>query len=478
MPQRIQRSAFPSRRAARTLPRALLACTLAGCASVAESSAPAPAPVNPPQDPVAAQSPDPQPSAVGGEDARAHFTGFVSARLLARFAGGEHDADLVGLVSVDYSDPRRAWIRAHATARLALDLDGSSPGSPFDGLSDLYDQALEARLYDAYVDLEPPDGIGRLRVGRQYEALSPETVHFDGLAFHTEPAGPSELSAGFYGGAPVHLYEAREEGESLLGSFVEARPWAHARARLDWMHLDDTALLGPVAADLFGLGLWQRFEGGLAAEGQYTRLGDEDRDLRLRGEYQAEDGSLALRATYYQLFQTQNELPDVIDPYSAVLQEYFPYRQGGLSLTSELGHDVALDLGADLRRVDDADDVGEFNRDWERYRIGLAFRDAFTRGLTLTLSADQWDGDERDIGTWGANLDYQDEGAWRYSAGSYYSLYKYDLYSNSERDDVRTYYARAVYKVGPQLSFELGYDYEDDVFEQYHILRGGALWRF
>ena len=35
------------------------------------------------------------------------------------------------------------------------------------------------------------------------------------------------------------------------------------------------------------------------------------------------------------------------------------------------------------------------------------------------------------------------------SFGSYYSLYKYDLFLVSERDDVRTYYLRLRWKGGP-----------------------------
>jgi hypothetical protein len=63
------------------------------------------------------------------------------------------------------------------------------------------------------------------------------------------------------------------------------------------------------------------------------------------------------------------------------------------------------------------------------------------------------------------------------SIGSYYSLYKYDLYLVEERDDVRTYYLRLRYKGGPSWSCDLRYEYEDS-FDDYSTLRMGATWLF
>jgi hypothetical protein len=149
-----------------------------------------------------------------------------------------------------------------------------------------------------------------------------------------------------------------------------------------------------------------------------------------------------------------------------------------LTASTELSEKVLLDLSFDQRRVDDSGDLGQFNRDWERYRATAVFRDAFTPHLDASLSADLWDGDGNDTTTWGADLSYDTQSEWKFGAGSYYSLYKYDLLSQSERDDVRTYYARSTYKVGPKLTLELSYDFENDTAGQYNALRGGALWRF
>jgi outer membrane receptor protein involved in Fe transport len=156
----------------------------------------------------------------------------------------------------------------------------------------------------------------------------------------------------------------------------------------------------------------------------------------------------------------------------------FPYRQFGLSTSAELSKRVVLDLAIDARRVDDSSDLGEFNRDWERYRATAVLRDVLAQHLDLSVSGDVWDGDDRDTTTWGVDLNYDTREQWKFSAGSYYSLYKYDLFQNSERDDVRTWYARADWKLTPKLSLELGYVYEDADQNQYNVVRGGAVWHF
>jgi hypothetical protein len=150
----------------------------------------------------------------------------------------------------------------------------------------------------------------------------------------------------------------------------------------------------------------------------------------------------------------------------------------GAGVSRQVTKRTRFDLGADVRRVSDDDDVGEYNRDWERYYATASVQDAFVPGLTLSVTADQWDGEGRDIGTWGADATREIGERWRVSAGSYYSLYKYDLYANEERDDVRSYYARARFEKSDRLRFDLGYEFEDDDFEEYHLVRWGMTWRF
>jgi len=471
----------------------LFGSALAGCTSLGsdpDSPAPAPhaaAPAAVAQTPAAGQPAQPGPAAVPAStegqkpvveaEQGARIEGYLSSRLVERWGSGDQDLDFVNLLSMDWSDPRHAWIRAHFTARISADLDGQQSGSVYNGLSDLHDQSVDFKLYDAYVDIIPAEGIGQLRIGRQFEYDTPEIVNYDGLSLRTHPTGEHEFTAGLYGGIPVRLYQGTSDQRSLIGAFAEDRPWKGGRARFDWMHLQDETV--PDSSNgILGLGLWQRFENGWSGEAQYTRLEDQDRDLHMRAQWTSPNAGFNASMTYYQLFQTEDQLPADIDPYTAILMSLYPYRQFGAAISTEISQKVRLDLSVDARRVNDAADVGEFNRDWERYRATTVFSSVLAPHFDVGLFGDLWDGDGRDTTAWGVDLTYDTQQQWKFGLGSYYSLYKYDIYQATERDDVRTYYARATWKLNPRLTAELGYDYEDDDQQQYNALRGGVVWHF
>lgn len=447
-----------------------LCCVCSARAGAQEPSAPAPvipAPVE-----RANVAPDESP-----------LHGFLSQRYRARWTSKDEDHDTWSVLSLDWKQRKRSpgsWISAHVLARAAADLDGrdSGAGFAFDSLSDTYGHAVHASLYDAYVDVAPEDAALSVRVGRQFDWLTPEFVRFDGAAFRVAPSGESSTGGGAYGGKPVHLDDPSREGDSVFGIYAESRPWKNGRVRADWMHLDDEQLLGPRRDDLVALSAWQTWSERWSTDASYSRLEGRDRDVRLHANCADAEGHTGLRLSYYELFHGQNEQVLELDPFTSVLQELFPYRQAAASLTRRLSDHWDYELGVEARRVRDSGDVSEFNRDWERGYATIVWRDALAPGLALSLTGDQWDGDQRDVGSVGADATYERTRDWRASIGTSYALYKYDLFSQSERDDVRTWYARMRWKSSDALSFDFVYDYEDDDSDEFHTVRVGALWRF
>src|SRR6185503_544996 len=307
-----------------------------------------------------------------------------------------------------------------------------------------------------------------LRIGRQSDARLPEVLRLDGVTYLTKPMGTRELEVGVYGGIPVHLYDSSYETNLAFGTFVEGRPWQGGRARLDWMHLEDEVLLGKERDDLIAHGLWQQLNEHWRLEGEFSDLEGDPRDLRLRALFDDADSETTLRAGYYQLLETQTVNVTELDPFFEQLLEYFPYRQATLNVSHAFGAHTVIDAGLDARRVNDSDDVGEFNREWERYYATATLRDLFTPGLALSATADRWDDDDQDTSSLGADLSYAAEERWKAAIGSYYSLYKYELLELSERDDVRTYYLRASRELSARLDLDLVYEFEDDDLEIYH----------
>ena len=137
----------------------------------------------------------------------------------------------------------------------------------------------------------------------------------------------------------------------------------------------------------------------------------------------------------------------------------------------------------DVREVSDSNDVGQFNRDMNRWFMTATVGDVFVEGLSLALTGEVWDADGNDFETWGLDLSrtYEDlaGGDLRASAGSYYSLFKYDLFAVQEIDRVRTWYAYLRHRLDdwPVTAF-LRYELEDGDIDTFHRASLGVTWRF
>lgn len=408
--------------------------------------------------------------------------GFASVRYRPRWTSDDSDHDLYGVVSLDAGDPRENAFSAHVMGRVAWDLDGrdAQTGSVvFGSIEDTYDERVNGQLYHAYVDAHRlHDGLERLRLGRQRVWRTPETVVFDGLSAVTRAIGKRRLRAGAYGGVPTHYREASSAGDSLVGLFVEGAPWETGSVRLDWMHLEDESRLGDFANDLVGVRASERLLPNTRLEGAYTRLEGEDRDWMFRATHAEPEHDLALSIRYYELLEPQRELALEFDPFVDSLRTYFPYWQTSASVSKGIGERATLQAGIDVRRVTDDADIGDFNRDYERYFLSASVEEVSSAELRLTVTGDAWRSDGLDTTSLGLDVTKPLTERSECSVGTYYSLFKYDPFLEDEREDVRTYYARLRLSRSKDLAFQGSYELEDDEFETYHVVQLGATWRF
>ena len=449
----------PSRReAARGLALALapFALTLAQAAQEASDEPPPEAP------------PAPQPSAPGIE-----LSGWLRTRYRGQFADGD-DHDLYELIDLQAKDAAGRW-SASVLARIAYDLDDGPPS--LDGLLDTYDSPFEPQLYHAYLDWES-SRFERLRLGRQTLIDTPLTVVLDGLSAELTPRGPRDAKLGAYVGVGEHLYESSDDGDApVLGTYAGLDLWTGGVLRADWMHLEDLRLGSEFEDDLFGLA----FDQGLTfdrsdtrLELDHTRLEGERRDWTVRASHVDLGARWSARASYHELLRAQGALAAPLDPFSSTLFTLFPYRQLGASATKDWSR-VSLSGGADLRRVSDEADEGTYNRDFERYHLTTALIE--TLPVELAVTGEVWDSSDTEFSTWGANLSREHE-RFEWSLGSYYSLYKYDLLTGDERDDVRTYYVDLAFRPEPLRRWSLRYELEDNAFDLFHQVRLDYAWGF
>jgi len=404
--------------------------------------------------------------------------GLFTTRWRTRWADGDSRSDLSAYLGLDVGAAGATPFSFHARLGGAWDTSGSSDPSSFDGILQSYDSNSWTRVYDLYVDVHAVTALSVLRVGRQADIETPELAVYDGLRVATAEQGALDCSVGVYGGRAVRYYDSFGDGDALYGGFISLRPWEDARARLDWMHSEDETTFGGVRDDLIGLEFWQRVDEFLRFGCYYSILDGRDRDLRFDADWALPEADAQLRARYYQLLQSQEFRSTEFDPFSDVLGVWDPFQRLNLDASKRFDADWSLRGGLDLRRVNSSADLGEFNRDFDRFFLGCVLEETPEQPYTAGLTADYWQGSGRDIWTWGIDAGRRIGVDTRGTIGSYYSLWKSDLELGTEREDVRTYFARLEYDVSEDLRLEGRYELEDSSLLDFHILRLKATWSF
>lgn len=408
------------------------------------------------------------------------ISGGVAARYRYRRAGDEHDHDLFtvveGRVEQQDAEGRKSWT-AYAIGRVAWDLDGrTQDANLFSELEDARGSSLDAQLYEAYLDLHAVDGLDTLRVGRMWLLETPVVFGLDGALMEASLDALGGGTFGAYGGLPHYEYEASPEGDNAGGIYLTGKPWDGARLRFDWMKVTDD--MGAVTArnDLYAIQLRQSVAGQALLRGRYSWIDGTRRDAELSGTWHDVDADLMVHAMVREQFTTLTALVNALDPFSTVLQDFQPFRQQRLLVSKGLG-DLTVEVGADSRSVSSSDQ-GQFNREFDRWHVTATRHDLGLEGLSVGLTAEQWDADGVDQDSWGLDATRQVNDQLRVSAGTYYALYKNDFLLQQERERVRTWYLRGRWKLDPRRTVSLGYEYESADLDHFNTLTARMSWRF
>jgi outer membrane receptor protein involved in Fe transport len=408
-------------------------------------------------------------------------SGWFGLRYQWRHAPGANDQDVYGLLNLDVGDPDTQPFSAHLLTRGTYDLDGHQRHTgayAFDSLADSYGGRASGQVYEAFVDWNVRGAVDFVRAGRQITYEAPVETYFDGVRVDTSPTGDASVKVGAYGGVPSHLYESSPRGDLIVGAFGEALPWLGARARLDWMQVEDDFLSSSHENALVRLALWQQLGETVDLYGNWTMLDWEGRDFELRGSWRRPESDLRVQLDWYQLLTAQSAQSIEFDPYFPIVGDYNPYRQVRATASKGFGEHFDLTAGADVRRLEHEHDEGTFNRDFERWYLEPILIDWPVQGMTVSVTGEIWDADDTAIATYGANLTQVIDEELRLRLGTVYSLYKYDFLSGDERDHVRTYYAGVDWKPSRPLRVRLDYSHEIDAFTHYDTIQVAATWTF
>ncbi len=404
------------------------------------------------------------------------WRGTLATRYRGRHGDGATDQDLTARLNLDFGLAERDPFTFHFAGRGFADLDGRRADDPFLGLDQSLGNDVNARLYAAHLDAHRLPHVDLLRLGRQDLDETPTPVTLDGVRADSERFTNAKLYLSAYSGIPVHHFEASRHDDLVYGVAGGGQPWHAARVRLDWMSLRDEFLATDRHDELLGVRWWQNLQ-DLQLHGLHTWRDGKPRDLGLglRGELGL---PLTFRADYRELLTTQGAQVTELDPFYSIALDYAPYRQIEGALSRDFGDHLTVNVGGELRRLQDSGDEGSFNREFERTHADVTLRDLGAKGLSLALGGSVWKSSGDTFRTVTGDLEYRPDPSLRFVLGTGYDLFRFDAFLADEQVHVRSYYLRSDWRLGKAVRGDAGYEYEQADDGEFHQFRLGVTWTF
>ncbi len=416
-------------------------------------------------------------------------TGSLWSRYRFRTGTEDKDQDFSQNLSMDIGDKARQMATGHLNARWSQDLDGRNIGLDADEYTQIIDtfgSSTEFRLYSAHVDFHKIPSIDLLRVGRQFTYDTPEILQFDGLRLDTQPfLGKHALKFSFYGGLPVHEFEASSQGDTLVGGAVEGKPFRSVRLRFDYTRIDDevrrdrhqTPLVygdRKLSSNFLSWSYWQRWRDPfIRLHSRFTMLDGKPREGTVRFLYNNIKEQLYVSARYNGWFKEQQRLVSELDTFFDTLQGFEPHHKGTLVVTKGWGDHFSTEVGAAFRRLAGGGNEARFNREFDRFHATFEARDLPIKNLTSSVSGYLYHGHSSapDTREAAADITYKWDKMNRTSVGTGYALFKFDVFTGEERDEVRTYYLKHRFRPRKWAILDLDYEYEVSRGGEWHSAR-------
>ncbi len=406
-------------------------------------------------------------------------SGFSSSTIKVRSTSDNDDIDFYQTLGFDVNPNGKTSF--NFLGRVAVDLDGDRDQQGyyiFDSISDSRNKQVDERLISASLSHDFSGWIDQGKLGRQSIAGTPEYLHLDGFSLKSASLGSAGLVLGIYGGIPVRYFESAKN-DTLMGATAECAPWTSGRFRADWIHARDAQASTAVQKnDLYSVKYSQNLMADLLMQTFFSAIDEEERDCSLQLWYQNSALDLDLSAKLYVLLNTQGNDALEFNPFFSSLREIYPYHTFSLIGSKGIGENVVLDLGMDIRKVRKDINEGSFNRNYERYFLTASVDDLLWENGSLSLTVDRWGSNSRSITGISGDISHQCNEKLTASAGSSFSLYKYDYYTDSERNEVKDYYLSCEYDLKKGQRLRLSYDYEDDEQGSAHVVKAGMTCKF
>lgn len=413
--------------------------------------------------------------------------GSISNRYRFRTTGGVSDHDLEAMGTLDFGDQMQDRVSGSVQVGGIFQLNGTDTGSPFTSVYDSFSSPAVERIYQAYADFQDLGPLEKIRAGRQsrYEF---GWLYYDGATLESRTVDGVKFT--LYGGVPVHLYETsigNDPGDWMVGGAFQVDPASWARIRLEAVHLkDDTsgyrAAVGKNEDTLIGWSLWLDSGQTVSFSSRFTAFQDQVRDVDAEMRLWVPERELTTRIRFYSLLKAIGVREVDVDSYGFV-GAYEPFVEGSVILTKGFGQRFFVDTGFVGRTLLAQNVSSAFNHGYNRAFLTLSTVDLPIQGMSLAATGDYFHGTDNVLkndvfaGSFSADQEFWERRI-RASIGTGYYLYRYNLYTGEDEEDVRTYFARVTGKIWKSLEGRLTYEMEQNSTNDFHTVDTRVTWKF
>ena len=317
------------------------------------------------------------------------FSGELELGLNAGRSSRDSDIELEQLLRLNVDPPKQPSVHVRSTLWTIEDLDGDeSPTSPFRGLSDTSDAAINARLLRLYVELESEKDDARIRLGRQRIT--------DGVAYNRIDGVYLSLSRSnwdYYAflGARASIYENSHDDIST-GAGVAWRLRPGTRLALDIFYgEDERRRVGSddVESTLTSLSLRHALNAYHHLFGRATWHEDNLDEFQFSAQGVLPDDVLLYVLSYRKRVSTLDERPTDFPQFYHVVGELNGYDDVQAIVSVPIGNRFEVGLEAQSHDAETSS-LTSGNRDYQRY--GLSFSiDEIAGHYDARLIFEYWD---------------------------------------------------------------------------------------
>ncbi len=421
------------------------------------------------------------------------ISGLLQFRYDGRYLshGEDDDHKLRQMADITIKENKWGHYRFTLSGDMIEDIDSQDDDDQTDRtrtIHDTWNSFYHGYLYICQAELYELDRIKYARVGRQYVGHELATTHLDGfnLLLDLNLFG-TRVKPFAYAGLPVRLYEdggSFDAGEVGGGAHIFLDN--STKITLEHQFIEEK----PDIAGTYGTSEKKRYQlSAFAIRRSFFNkrygsislfmLNNSPRHINTMFSALFDELDLDVDASYFYQFKEIDNMPTTVPPYTALTGRIKPYHLVTIDIMKGLYEDIWLSGGTELRLLDSGEEETDFNHSYNHEYLALIIENLPIRGLRFSLQADFWEvmdsNNEDTILTFGGELGYRRPEDIDISIGSFYSLYKYDYFMDTdEKTDVYTVYADARYYIQTGLYFDARYELDIyDIYEHRFIATVG-----